>query len=243
MREPPHEAIAATPGVGKSDAIRKELPIFIKRQKKENHIPHRVLFHVPHHRVSDEAVHAMAALGINAAVMRGREAKAHGTNETRCLNLAEAYEARMVGAEVEKAVCGSGKEGKPSCPFRNQCRYQAQKAAVREADVVIGKLPAAMGGDFGAIIIDEAFWQAGLNRAANQADQSYQRSAGSPSAPLRAETQELFHIADNLMQGLADMPVEGGHVTRYRRIRHYPSAMRHSLQARPSFLLWKRATP
>jgi hypothetical protein len=71
---PEHGAVSVTTGAGKSAITREELPAFIAAQKAAGK-PHRVLWLVPHHRLSEEAVEAMQALGLSAAIMRGREAR------------------------------------------------------------------------------------------------------------------------------------------------------------------------
>lgn len=168
--DPEHGAVVVDVGAGKSAITRGELPAFIAAQRAAGQ-PHRVLWLVPHHRLSEEAAEAMRALGLNAAIMRGREAEtAPGSGERMCLDLKAAQDAVLVGADVERDVCGTGKEGKPVCPFRDRCAYQQQKAAVKSADVVIAahqhlfhKLPSTMGRNFGLVAIDESWWQAGLN--------------------------------------------------------------------------------
>ena len=75
---PPHSAIMATVGTGKSSAARSVLPDFIATAKTA-HLPHRVLWLLPTHKLGNETLAAMEALGLTVAVMRGREAEEPGT--------------------------------------------------------------------------------------------------------------------------------------------------------------------
>jgi hypothetical protein len=226
---PEHGAVIVDVGVGKSGITREELPAFIAAQRAAGK-PHRVLWLVPHHRLSEEAADAMRALGLNAAIMRGREAKVSpDSDEAMCLDLEAIADARLAGADVEHDVCGSGKEGKPSCPFRNQCAYQRQKVAVKSADVVIAahqhlfhKLPSAMGKNFGLVVVDESWWQAGLNPNRHINAVGFEaaviknpvlRPDGQAQHPDHLATQELLFLARKAEAAFAATPT-GDFITR-----------------------------
>ena len=125
--DPEHAGIIVSTGVGKSVITRSMLPEFIAAQKAAGN-PHRVLWLVPHHRLSEEAVDDMRALGLSAAIMRGREAQESPDSPlTRCLDLKAVEDARVAGADVELALCGTGQDGKPACRFRRECAYQVRR--------------------------------------------------------------------------------------------------------------------
>ncbi|HEX2939587.1 MAG TPA: hypothetical protein VHO91_00975, partial [Rhodopila sp.] len=173
---PEHAGIVITVGVGKSRTSREALPRFIAQAKARN-LPHRVLWLVPTHRLGNEALTAIEQLGLRVAVWRGREAEQPGTGDPEtgeppqkmCLNLPHAQDAMRAGYDVESAACGSGKPGSVSCPYRAECAYQAQKAIVATADVVVAshqalfhQLPKEFSKNIGLVVVDESWWQAGL---------------------------------------------------------------------------------
>lgn len=174
---PEHAGLAVGVGIGKSTAGRRVLPDHIAAAKAAG-VPHRVAWLVPTHKLGSETQAEMEKLGLNVAVWRGREAAVPGTGEPEdgiagepmCLNLDAVQDALRIGEDVERAVCGSGQEGKPACPFREQCAFQRQKAAVARADIVIlahqflfGRLPREVGDGLGLVVVDEAWWQAGVD--------------------------------------------------------------------------------
>jgi hypothetical protein len=182
-----HAALVVGVGVGKSKAAREAIGGFIAAARgadrsyddkvMEGALPHRVLWLVPTHRLGNEALTAMADLGLSVAVMRGREAKVPIRDDDEdppealpmCLNLPAVEDAIAIGHDVETSVCGSGKPGEPSCPYRDQCEYQKQKRAVAAADVVIAahqalfhRVPKQATDNIGLVIADESWWQAGI---------------------------------------------------------------------------------
>jgi len=176
---PEHAALVVGVGTGKSTTARNALPAFIEAAKAAGQ-PHRVLWLVPTHKLGNETLVAMQRLGINAAVMRGREADVPGSAdpendrkaEPMCLNLDAVQDAISIHARVERDVCGNGKEDAPCCPWRRggfQCAFQRQKGPVSRADVVIVahqsmfyELAKEVGSGLGVAIVDESWWQAGL---------------------------------------------------------------------------------
>jgi len=176
QRPPEHAALVVDVGVGKSTAAREAIAGYIAAMREADR-PHRVLWLVPTHKLGNETLAAMGELGLSVAVMRGREADDPSTGDPEndepplpmCLNLPAVEDALKVGADVERAACGSGREGEPACPYRTECAYQRQKAPVARADVVIAahqalfhELPKEVRAGLGLVIADESWWQAGL---------------------------------------------------------------------------------
>jgi len=184
---PEHAALVVDVGGGKSRATREALSGFITAAKGEDRsaedrilngqMPHRVLWLVPTHKLGNETLAEMETLGLNVAVMRGREADEPGTADPEmdrpaqkmCLNLPAVEDSMLAGYDVEGSACGSGKPGSQSCIFRDQCAYQREKKAVAKADVVIAShqslfhhLPKEVSRGLGMVVADEAWWQSGL---------------------------------------------------------------------------------
>ena len=131
--------------LGKSSKVRESLAAFIAEAKADDRtaeqkimqgaLPHRVLWTVPTHKLSGEALAAMDDLGLHVAVMRGREADVPGTGNAEddippdrmCLNLPAVEDALRIGEDVERAVCGGHKKGALKCPFYDQCAYQSKR--------------------------------------------------------------------------------------------------------------------
>lgn len=178
--EPLRLALATTTGVGKSAITRRALPDFIAALKGRTAagrdgstaLAWRVLVTVPEHVLGAAAAAGVTALGLAAAVWRGREAAdPEASGETMCRNLAAVAAARRIGADIETAVCGQ--PGGACCPFRSACGYQRQIAAAAASDVVVaahnllyGGLPQSISRGLALIVIDEAFWAAGLHEPA-----------------------------------------------------------------------------
>lgn len=184
---PEHAALVVDVGLGKTMTTREALPGFIKAAKGKDRsfeeivmqgaLHHRVLWLVPTHKLGNETLAEMQKLGLNVAVMRGREADEPGTAHPEwdepagkmCLNLDAVEDAIDAGYDVEGSACGSLKPDMPRCPYRGECAYQKQKPIVAKADVVIAShqslfhhLPKEISNGLGLVIVDEAWWQAGL---------------------------------------------------------------------------------
>ena len=171
-----HAAIAVSTGVGKSTKARAELAEYIGKAKAAGR-PHRILWLVPHHRLGAETLKDMEGLGLRVAGLYGRDADVPSTGcaddderpQKVCLNLDAVDDALSIGADVERSVCGSGRDGEPACPYRSECFYQQQKKVVASADVVVAahnslfhRLPKIIRKDLGLVVADEAWWQIGL---------------------------------------------------------------------------------
>jgi len=189
-KPPEHSALVVDVGLGKTTTTREALAGFILAAMGKDRsfeeivmqgaLPSRVLWLVPTHKLGNETLTKMRELGLNVAVMRGREADEPGTEDPddgkfqrMCLNLPAVEDALEAGYDVEGAACGSPKEGMPRCPYRDQCAYQRQKKVVAQADVVITShqslfhhLPKEISNGLGLVVADESWWQIGLR--ANQ---------------------------------------------------------------------------
>ena len=207
-------ALVVTVGGGKTHAARAELQAYIAAAKNaaDAPLPHRVLWLVPHHKGSGEALQRFSDLGINAAVMRGREADEPGTAHPEydepavpmCLNLPAVKDAIAAGYDADSAACGTGKKGSPCCFYRSTCAYQAQKAGVKAADVVVAThdslfhpLSKEITAGIGVVIVDESWWQKGLH----------------PNRPSRLDTfaDEVIAFPVN-----KDQPKKGAKFFRYQ---------------------------
>jgi hypothetical protein len=166
--EPNHSAIRITTGAGKSEATRAAAARYVCEAKKRG-IPHRVAVYVPTHRLGDEARQRFPA-DISTALLQSRKANDLATGEPLCLNLAAVEAAEAIGADVEQAACRKGRRGADPilCPFYNQCGYQRQKEAAKQADIVFAAHqylfgpPEVLTKNVGVVVIDESFWQSGL---------------------------------------------------------------------------------
>ncbi|OYV68199.1 MAG: hypothetical protein B7Z67_14130, partial [Acidiphilium sp. 21-60-14] len=164
-----HFAMQVDVGLGKSATARQEVSRFISEARLAGS-PHRVLWLVPHHRLSNETLKEFNSLGLTAMVWRGRETTDPGTNQAMCLDIDAIKEAQAVHADVEKTVCGT--MAGSHCPFLSGCRYLQQKQAAASADVVIAannalftSIPIKLN-DFGLVVVDEGFWQRGVPKVA-----------------------------------------------------------------------------
>lgn len=173
---PRHLGLAIDVGTGKSVTAREEVARFSARMRDASQ-PHRALWLVPTIQLGTDAESHFADMpGVAVAVHRGREQpNPANPSEPMCLDLEAVKLAVAAGLSVETAVCGSGKEGAPSCPFRRadgpcgkQCGYFAQQEATAAADVVIAAheaafhLPAGVKKNLALTVFDEAWWQDGI---------------------------------------------------------------------------------
>ncbi len=220
-----HAALADAVGCGKTQATITEVIRFIAAAKAAER-PHRVLWMVETHKLGNEALDIMTAAGLNAAVLRGRGADEPGTEDAEkfvkarkmCLNTDAVDDAIVVLANVEQAVCGSGRDGEPSCPWRTgstQCAYQRQKPAAAQADVVIVAHEALFhaqgeGSGFGVVIVDEAFWQTGLYDRITNLDGFAAEALAHPvlekGQKVQGGTAELHRIASKVEVALRATP-------------------------------------
>ena len=228
--EPPHYAIKITTGIGKSDQLRLAVTGQYIPEAKRKDLPHRVLKLVSTHKLADEAREKMP-MGIVSMVWQGRKATKLNTTQPMCLN-SPAVERRReeIGAVVEETACRKARRGYPTvyCPLYDICHYQRQKAPAREADVVFAaheiafRVPPALG-EFGLVILDEAFWPKGLSGVEPNSKSRLIISsladelAGAPvrgrnDKPDLTETMRLRDLIERLQRSLSRM--DDGYVTR-----------------------------
>ena len=166
----PRNAIRSTTGTGKSEQLRQAIPYYV-REAKPKDLPHRLLIAVPTHKLAKEAQDKMPG-GVTTHVWQGRGGKHLVTKEPMCRNLEAVDAALEIGTDVENVAC---KRKQAQCPFYTSCHYQAQKPAAAKAEIVyvahetLFNMPEALGDGFGLVIIDEAFWQDGLDSRAKLA--------------------------------------------------------------------------
>ena len=137
-------------------------------------LPYRVIWFVPTRAHWDqEALADFEKLGITAAVWKGRDYTdpKDPNAERMCLDIDAVADAVTIGLDVEKYVCGDPKTDQV-CPYHGECKFQAQKAAVKRAEVVIaahqslfGTLAKVITDNVGIVVIDKSWWKAGLHTA------------------------------------------------------------------------------
>jgi hypothetical protein len=190
----PHNAVRITTGTGKSELGRQAIARFVIEARSRG-LPHRVLHPVPTHRLADEARSKMPR-GVTAAVWQGREGTKIGTDEPMCRNIEAVKAALKIGAEVESTIC---KHKEARCPFYETCHYQAQKAPAKTADVmfaaheILFQRVAALGKNFGLVVVDEGFWQDGITGTRLATDRLDHELPGSRS--LWQQTRQRNHAS------------------------------------------------
>ena len=211
-------AVCVPTGVGKSEAARIGIARYVEqakktyaakeagdKKKKRKRIPHRVLVLVPTHKLGEEARQRLPE-GITTALWQSRKATDLATGEPLCLNLQAVAAAEAIGANVETAACRKGRKGQEPilCRFYHECGYQAQKEAVKSADVIfcaheyMFALPKLLTRKVGLAVIDESFWQAGLSFSQIAVDAL---DAELPAFPVRdrgldKNIDDTAHLAD-----------------------------------------------
>lgn len=160
---PRHTVTIAPPGLGKTEAAIGAMLRLADEGK-------RTLYLVSTHRLGTELTRRISNAGIACAVFRGINADDPASSGRKmCRNADAAKQALRGGFSLEAGACG--KAGSPTakcCRYRTQCAYWRQMDDLGSADVVIASheflfrpMPAAAG-SFDAVIIDESFWQSGL---------------------------------------------------------------------------------
>ncbi|MBR1300598.1 hypothetical protein [Bradyrhizobium sp. AUGA SZCCT0042] len=176
-------AICVPTGVGKSEAARVGMVHYVeqakktyatkktgKKKPKRKRIAHRTLVFVPTHKLGEEARLRLPE-GTTSSLWQSRKANDLTTGQPLCLNLQAVAAAEAIGADVEKTACCKTRKGQDPilCPFYDQCGYQAQKKAAKNADVVfcahqyMFAVPKVLTRKVGFVVIDESFWQSGLS--------------------------------------------------------------------------------
>jgi phage/plasmid primase-like uncharacterized protein len=188
-RQPEHAGLAIEVDAGKTRVTCEALPGFIT-EASDRQLPHRVLFTVATHKLGGEVSTRLADLGLSHATWRGREAENPATGKSMCDDLPAVKDAIIAGEEVESAVCG--KPDGPRCRFFDVCQYQRQKATAAAADVVVaaheimlGRLPQAIGKGFALTIADEGWLQDGAETRVLTAETLRTRRGRTPGPVLR----------------------------------------------------------
>ncbi|WP_299436811.1 hypothetical protein [uncultured Rhodospira sp.] len=165
MPPPPALAVPVGVGIGKTHAAR----VAIATALRDRTLARPIVYAVPTHQLGREQVDAFAALGVTAALWRGRSDGDGDPERATCHDMAAVRDAMAAGADPETAICG--KPGSETCPHRDTCAFQLQKPVVAAADVVIlphaslfYRRPKAIAKP-SLIVIDEGFTSEGLRSA------------------------------------------------------------------------------
>ena len=128
-----------------------------------------VVYAVPTHKLSSELEQRARKLAgdISSEVWRGREADdPDNPGKAMCLDIEAVQDVQSVGEDPQKLVCENDDR---QCPFFSECGYQRQRK--KRADLwlvahhsLFTQKPASISEPC-LTIIDEAFWQAGLQEA------------------------------------------------------------------------------
>lgn len=167
---PPRLALPVEVGLGKSRAAREAIVSLLDSGALAGR---KVVYAVPRHDLGAEQVAALAALGVDAVLWKGRTApdpSAENPERLMCLDPEATFDALEVEQPVEQSCCKVTRDGVVyACAQYWKCGYQAQKPPARQAQVIVcahdslfHAKPDAIG-PVGLLILDEAFWQAGLN--------------------------------------------------------------------------------
>ncbi|CAA7621914.1 conserved hypothetical protein [Magnetospirillum sp. SS-4] len=169
LNPPPQLALPVDVGLGKTSVARRAITSVLV-----DGLPGggKIVIALPRHDLGCEQVAAFAALGVAAMVWRGRTAPDPTPDDPErlmCLDPAAQFDALEVEQPVEQAVCKLKRKGTLHiCPHYHVCGYQRQKAEAQAASVILcahdslfHQKPAAIG-TARLLVIDEAFWQAGL---------------------------------------------------------------------------------
>ncbi len=226
--EPRRGAVLVEVGLGKSEAALKEISLFVERRKTAD-LPHRVLYFVPEHALGSDLIRRAREKGIVVESWRGRDYVPSGET-AMCDDLDAVAVALKAGADIANDVCGSDAEPtKPRCAFFHTCKYQAQRAAVATAEMVVvahaglfSVLLKDVTHDAALVVIDESFWQGGLRESRITLETLAQDLAQYPvlmkdgtggQVPDDTKTAELLSFREKLHTALKDAP--NGYVTRY----------------------------
>ena len=204
------EAMRATTGLGKTSIAVKLLTEWLKADATRT-----LLFLVPRHDLGQKVVEQFMALGIDAALYRGREAWVNEKETERmCLNLRQVRIAVAAGMNVEKTCCHyKRKDGSEAqCDyfedsyFPQRCGCEFQKQFLQQPRVWVAATNLLMfeqrklfdGQKPSAIIIDEAFWRCGLQSIVMPCDSVSWWQNGYPTPDGRRQNE----LANKLMRVL-----------------------------------------
>ena len=166
---PPRRGLPVEVGLGKSRAAREAIVSLLGNGALAGR---KVVYAVPRHDLGAEQVTAFAALGVSAMLWKGRTAPDPSPEDPErlmCLDPDATFDALEVEQPVEQSCCKVTRGGVVhACPQYWRCGYQAQKPPARRAQIIVcahdslfHAKPDAIG-PVGLLVLDEAFWQAGL---------------------------------------------------------------------------------
>jgi putative DNA primase/helicase len=167
---PPRIALPVDVGLGKTRAAREAIAMLIANGGLQGR---KVVYAVPRHDLGAEQVAAFAALGVRAMLWKGRTAPdptPENAEQLMCLDPGAIADALEVEQPIEQSCCSLRRDKRLHhvCRLHGLCGYQAQKARARAAAVVVTAHDSLFHirpsdiGKVGLLVIDEAFWQAGL---------------------------------------------------------------------------------
>jgi len=166
---PPLLGLPVDVGHGKTSSARAAIAELIGSGGLGNR---KVVYAVPRHDLGAEQVAAFKALGLSAMLWKGRTAPDPTDDKPdrrMCLDTEATFDALEIEHPVEQSCC-KVKNGAELllCPWFHDCGYQRQKPLAQAAQVIVcahdslfHMKPQAIG-EVGLLVIDEAFWQAGL---------------------------------------------------------------------------------
>lgn len=166
---PPRRGLPVEVGLGKSRAAREAIVTLLGSGALAGR---KVVYAVPRHDLGVEQVKAFAALGVSAMLWKGRTAPDPSPDDPErlmCLDPNATFDALEVEQPIEQSCCKVKRGGViHTCPQYWRCGYQAQKPLARRAQIIVcahdsvfHAKPDAIG-PVGLLVMDEAFWQAGL---------------------------------------------------------------------------------
>ena len=168
VEAPPVLAVAASPGAGKSRVAREVLAARL------DELPGDVAFYAPTLALAEEAAEHFRALGVEALVVRGREALRPDGGGPMCQRAGLVGLLKSAGLEVGANICRRKGPGgaEEVCPHRAGCPWVEQWAELRSGPVVRCYahahlwLPDTSGrGEPALRVIDESCWSGALGAA------------------------------------------------------------------------------
>lgn len=173
----PQIGLAAVTGIGKSTLVREQVIRALRAAASDR----PVVMLCPTLGLCEEAAESARAGGLRAAVIRGRTADRPGAPDPlpkgdpgqMCIDPSAPEDALHSVEGVQRTVCfrHDGKRGDLFCERFDECPYQIQRDEATNADVVFmahnhlfNDVPEFLG-IVSAVVVDESFWQTGLNNS------------------------------------------------------------------------------
>lgn len=165
-KRPRRGVVIAEAGIGKTEALLNSFVDFIARMKAAGEA-HRIVYMIPFHFLGADILERALSRGIKAATYRSRSFVDADQGIEMCLDPEALELTQKVGGDVADQACGGGEK---VCDQKGGCPFYLQLHAAEEADLVLvantyafNKLPPEVKGNVGLIVLDEAFWQSGIN--------------------------------------------------------------------------------